>query len=235
MAPIDEAEAVFWDVGGVVLDLESVQAVQRRFVDRLVADYESPVDAEDARERFRQTVGDYFRERDGTAFRPAREGYRRGVDAIVVPEAAEISWRPLLRSLQADGVEPNRDAVSAIERLADSPLHQGVVSDVDHDEGDHLLDALGVRDALDAYTSSEAVGRTKPDPAMFEAGLDRAGVDPERAVMVGDRYEHDVVGAKRVGLVTVAYGAEDGPAADYHLSDLRELPVLLGVDEATHR
>ena len=235
MAPIDEAEAVFWDIGGVVLDLESVQAVQRRFVDRLVVEYDSPVDAEDAHERFRQTVGDYFRERDGTAFRPAREGYRRGVDAILVPDAETVPWRPLLRRLQAESVEANPDAVAAIESLAETPLHQGVVSDVDHEEGEFLLDELGVRDALDSYTSSEAVGRTKPDPATFEAGLDRAGVDPERAVMIGDRYEHDVAGAKRVGLVTVAYGADDGPAADYHLSDLRALPALLGVDETATR
>ncbi|MEF8839440.1 MAG: HAD family hydrolase, partial [Haloarculaceae archaeon] len=199
MPEIADARAVFWDIGGVILDVDSVQAVQRRFIDRLTTQYETGLDAEEALDRFRETVGAYFAEREGTTFRPAREGYRRGVDAILVADAAEVPWRSLLRSLRDEGIEPNPDAVAAIERLAETPLHQGIISDVDHEEGERLLEGLGVRRAMETYTSSEAVGRTKPDRAMFEDALERASVEPERAVMIGDRYEHDIMGAKRVG------------------------------------
>ena len=33
-----------------------------------------------------------------------------------------------------------------------------------------------------------------------------------------------------VGMTTISYGAEDGPAVDYHVDDLREIPELVGVD-----
>ena len=65
---------------------------------------------------------------------------------------------------------------------------------------------------------------------MFETALEKADVDPVRAVMVGDRYEHDMAGASAHGIATVAYGAEDGPAVDYRLDDLRRLPAFLGFE-----
>jgi putative hydrolase of the HAD superfamily len=224
-----DVDAVLWDIGGVILDVESVQAAHREFVAALVDDHGSPYDLEGALERWRDVVGEYFRERDGTEFRPAREGYRRAVVDIVGDPVDEAAWRDLFRETVGDNARANPDAVAAIERLAATSLHQGICSDVDHEEGERLLDLLGVHQHVDAYTSSESVGRTKPDPAMFETALAKAGVAPDRAVMIGDRYDHDMAGAARAGIATVAYGAADGPAVDYRLDDLRRLPDLLGV------
>lgn len=225
-----DADAVFWDIGGVILDVESVRGAHREFVQRLCAEHDTPYGPDEALEAWRETIGAYFREREGTSFRPAREAYRLAVDEILETDLADSAWRDTFREVLDERAEPNPDAVAAIERLADAPVHQGVLSDVDHDEGERLLDLFGVRDLVDAYTSSESVGRTKPDPAMFEAALEAAGVAPEQAVMVGDRYDHDVAGAARLGLTTVAYGTEDGPAVDHRLDDLRSLPALLGVE-----
>ena len=230
MTDIGDVDAVLWDIGGVILDLDSVQRVQREVVERLVTEYDSPYGVDEALAHWRETVGGYFAEREGTEFRPAREGYRRAVDQLLEPDPAAVPWQAVFHEARDAGLEPNPDAVAAIERLADSPVHQGIVSDIDHAEGRRILEGFDLRRWLDTYTSSEAVGRTKPDTAMFETALDRAGVSPEGAVMVGDRYEHDMAGAKRVGLYTVAYGAEDGPAVDLRLSDLRRLPTLLQVE-----
>ncbi len=49
--------------------------------------------------------------------------------------------------------------------------------------------------------------------------------------MIGDRYEHDMDGGTEAGLWTAAYGAEDGPAVDIALDDLRELPDWLGISD----
>jgi putative hydrolase of the HAD superfamily len=166
----------------VILDVSSVRAAHREFVASLVATHGSPCDVDEALQRWRDAVGAYFAERDGTEFRPAREAYRRGVTAIVGEDVDEAAWLETFR------------------------------------------------EHVDAYTSSESVGRTRPDPAMFETALEKADVDPVRAVMVGDRYEHDMAGASAHGIATVADGAEDGPAVDYRLDDLRRLPALLGFE-----
>ncbi len=231
MPELPEVDAVFWDIGGVILSTDSMRTVHRSFVESLCSTHETPHSPDDALDRWREAVGGYFRERDGTTFRPAREAYRLAVDEILSVEPAETDWQDAFRKHLSTHVAPNPDAIEAIERLAGAPLHQGVISDVDDDEGERLLSLFGVRDSMDSYTSSEEVGRTKPDPAMFETALEKAGVDPERAVMVGDRYEHDVAGAAAVGMTPVAYGAENGPAVEIRLDDLRDLPGLLGVEE----
>jgi HAD superfamily hydrolase (TIGR01549 family) len=54
------------------------------------------------------------------------------------------------------------------------------------DELELLLDAIGAPDALTATTNADDVEQAKPDPGILEVALDRAGVGPLDAVMVGD-------------------------------------------------
>jgi putative hydrolase of the HAD superfamily len=58
----------------------------------------------------------------------------------------------------------------------------------------------------------------------------KASVDAEQSVMIGDRYANDIEGADAVDMTTIAYGAEDGPAVDYHVSDLRKILDLVGIE-----
>jgi putative hydrolase of the HAD superfamily len=201
-------EAVFWDIGGVVLDLDSVRAGHRAFVGTLADEYD--LDRNDALETWREVLGAHFTERDGTEFRSARTGYHRAVEAIVGREITEEEWLPAFEHATNENLEPVDGTVEAIRRL-DGQVHQGVVSDIDTWEGERLLELFGVADHLDAVTTSEEVGRTKPDPAMFETALEKARVEPERALMVGDRYKNDMEGASAVGIRTVAF---NGTAAD---------------------
>jgi len=66
------------------------------------------------------------------------------------------------------------------------------------------LDALcrshGLDEYLDFVLASEAEGFAKPGPHLFRRALERAEVEPGRAVHVGDSFEHDVLGATAVGI-----------------------------------
>ncbi len=226
----EEWQAVFWDIGGVILDVSSVRAGHRRFVERFVARHELDADPEAALDTWRSTVGAHFHERDGTEFRSARRAYALAAERLAGEYVPESAWLPLFREATEATLRPNPSAVETVERLAESGLHVGVVSDVDTDEGRHILGHFGLLDAFDTITTSEAVGCTKPDPAVFEAALSAADVDPARSLMVGDRYEHDMAGGKRAGLWTAAYGAEEGPAIDYRLGSLVEVLDIVGVE-----
>jgi putative hydrolase of the HAD superfamily len=59
---------------------------------------------------------------------------------------------------------------------------------------------LGLEPYLDFVVTSGQVGADKPEPPIFLAALDRAGVNPSEAVHVGDQYKLDVVGARGVGI-----------------------------------
>jgi phosphoglycolate phosphatase-like HAD superfamily hydrolase len=67
------------------------------------------------------------------------------------------------------------------------------------DEVDLMLDALGARAAVRAVVSSGDVEEAKPAPGIVEKALDESGIDPGRAVMVGDTV-WDVLAAERAGI-----------------------------------
>lgn len=214
-------QAVFWDIGGVILDSASVRRAHEEFVRTVVETHAPEESVADALERWRTAVGTYFRERDGTEFRPARTAYDRAVDEIAGTPIPEDEWRPVFESVTTETLRPNPGAVETIERLAETELHVGVVSDVDTEEGIRILETFGLKERFDSITTSEMVGRTKPDPGMFETGLRAADVSPSDAAMIGDRYDHDIAGASAVGMTAIGYGAEEGPETDYAIDDLR--------------
>lgn len=230
-----DPDAVFWDIGGVIVNLESIQSGHRSFVESLLAEYQSPLPPAEALETWRSALGEYFRGGEGTEYRTAREGYRVAIDEILSGSADEADWEPLFQRIHDDHAEPNDGAVETIRRLSEGDFHLGVISDVDDEEGERLLETFGVRQYFDSYTSSEAVGYKKPDRRMFETALEKAGVEAEQAVMIGDRYANDIEGADAVGLTTISYGAEDGPAVDYHVDDLREILDLVGMRDEAER
>lgn len=93
---------------------------------------------------------------------------------------------------------------------------------------------FGLGHLIDAVVSSHSVGWQKPHRAIFDRALALAGAAPHQAVMVGDRTDADVLGAKRLGLRAVLRrtdnpGAMDdvGVVPDAVIGDLTELPGVL--------
>lgn len=216
-------EAVFWDIGGVILELESVQSAHAAFVADLVDEHDLGVGIDEAVDVWRTAVGDHFRERDGTAFQSAREAYAVGVEALVGDPLPPEEWKPTFDEHVESSIRPIPGAVETIESLDAYDLHVGVVSDVDDAAGKRMLEQFGVRRHVDSITTSEEVGRTKPDPAIFETALEKADAAPERSLMIGDRYDHDVRGAAEMGIHGVAFGAEDGPAVSFRIESPEEV------------
>jgi putative hydrolase of the HAD superfamily len=65
------------------------------------------------------------------------------------------------------------------------------------------LEQMGLDTRLDAAVFSSETGKRKPHPVIFEAALERIGVEAARALFVGDRRYEDVRGAKELGMTTV--------------------------------
>jgi FMN phosphatase YigB (HAD superfamily) len=73
-------------------------------------------------------------------------------------------------------------------------------------------------------------GWTKPHESIFRAALDRLGVEPEAAAMVGDSPEDDVAGARALGMRAFLIDRENRfPDEPERLTDLRALPAALGL------
>ena len=79
---------------------------------------------------------------------------------------------------------------------------------------------------------AEEIGMSKPHPDMFHAALEQAGVAPAQMVHVGDNPEHDIQGAKAVGMRTVWMNARGvqwpgGDKADREIDNLLQLPEAI--------
>lgn len=88
------------------------------------------------------------------------------------------------------------------------------------------------RVGLDVYfacvLTARELGVSKPDPAFFEAVLEACGSVPHRAVMVGDNFRTDIVGAKHASLRAVWYN----PRGDFPPPDVPILPDATVTDLA---
>jgi HAD superfamily hydrolase (TIGR01549 family) len=100
-----------------------------------------------------------------------------------------------------DEVRPFADARALLEHLKAQGHTIVLASSAKPDEVEHYLDLLDARDLADDWTHSGDVERTKPEPDLVAAAVDKAGGGP--AVMVGDS-TFDCEAAKRAGLPTVA-------------------------------
>ncbi len=96
------------------------------------------------------------------------------------------------------------EAADVLRALAARGYRLALVSNADED--DPVLGALG-RAGLEvqfaAVVTSQGAGAYKPAPAVFEQALGTLGIEPARAVMVGDSPASDMLGAHRVGIPTV--------------------------------
>ena len=97
-----------------------------------------------------------------------------------------------------------------------------------------VCEGLGLAAAVDAIVIAAEVGVAKPGAGIFHAAVQRFGLQPARALHVGDSLEEDVQGALAAGLLPVHLHRDGGAAlatlapAFRTIRNLSELPAMLG-------
>ncbi|OBI62182.1 HAD family hydrolase [Mycobacterium sp. E796] len=81
---------------------------------------------------------------------------------------------------------PLPGARELLQRVAALGLQVVLASSAPEDELKTLLKTLDCDEVIAAKTSSRDVDTAKPDPGIVQVALDRAGVDADHAVFVGD-------------------------------------------------
>ena len=61
---------------------------------------------------------------------------------------------------------------------------------------------LKIDNYINFIVSSEEAGVDKPGVAIFKLALEKIRLLPEQVMMIGDSYERDIAGAKKLGLKT---------------------------------
>lgn len=124
-------------------------------------------------------------------------------------------------------VQPLEGASDLLRAIRGMGLGVVLASSGDRRDVDDAIDMLGVSDILDGSTSADDAEEAKPSPDIVQAAVERADLDPQRAVFVGDS-TWDVEAATRVGLPTISFLTGGVPEAD--LRDAGAVEVYDGPD-----
>ena len=234
-ASLATMDAVILDVGGVLL-VPHFESVAVAF-EPIGIDFDADTAewAHYAGIRAMDTAGDDERE--------ARAAYLVGyADAAGVPAERRESVLHRMRKVWSGPTinlwrQQVRGSVEGLRRLAQRGLRLGIVSNADGTIEEQLRrgqicqvgEGLGV--PVLAIIDSHLVGVEKPAAEIFRHALAPLGVEPARAMYVGDTVRYDVRGARAAGLSPVhfdPYALCPDRADHAHVARLGEMERLLG-------
>ncbi len=182
-----DIRAVFWDIGGVLAS----NGWDREQRARVVTQF--GLDPQDFQERHklivpelelgRISMDDYLRQTVFSA--PRAFTHSAFVDAMLAQS------------------EPHEDTL-AFARALGARHRMFALNNESRELNAHRIRAFRLQDFLLGFFTSCYLGMAKPNPSMYRAGLDLAGVRPEQAVMIDDRAQN-AEAARSVGMHAIQY------------------------------
>jgi putative hydrolase of the HAD superfamily len=117
-------------------------------------------------------------------------------------------------------------------------MYLAIVSNIDDDYLDPLVEKHALDEVLDHWTSSEEARSCKPDVAIYQYALKKAGLSAAETLFVGDSLQHDIAGASASGLrsariieegvtTPLTSGLEITAQPDYEIRALSELIAIV--------
>ena len=130
-------------------------------------------------------------------------------------DAAEMAAR--YREAYQKARRPIPGAVELLRRLRRSEVTVGIVTDNFTAEQQDKIACCGLDGYIDFLVTFEQIGSTKRETKIFETALRKADCRADEAVMVGDNFDADVIGARPAGIRVVWFnrdGLLTNPAPD---------------------
>ena len=127
--------------------------------------------------------------------------------------------------------KPYPGAKELLERLS-KKYSLGIIANQEAGTQDRL-EKWGMKNYFDVIIASTEIGFSKPDLRIFEIALQQADCEPNRAVMVGDRLDNDILPAKQLGMKTVwvkqgfSRFQPDSALPDHTIHTLEEIKRIL--------
>jgi len=204
-----QIRAVLFDFGGTLFDYEIVAPGERESIVELARWAGVEGDSKEILRAYRGALKrvfydylprSYYLHRD--LFRDALQGMADSFGVMLTDELLaryrERQWERRARDfVLREGVRETLDA------LRERGLHLGIVSNIDDDQLEHMLELSQIEPHFHSVLSSEYAQSCKPDPGIFSEALRRAECAPHEALFVGDSLQQDIAGANRVGLRSV--------------------------------
>ena len=243
-APPTVVRAVFFDFAGTLFssrDLRDSHLAQLRAVADAVDRH--PTDDE-LRAAYRQGMGvayrsiasrPYYLHRElfASSFAAMAEALGGSLDTVACDALVD---RQYVSTLEATVLRP--DCLDTLVALRERGLRTQIVSNIDDEQLDGLVERLGLDALVDTWTSSESARSCKPDARIYQVALAAAGCDASKVLFVGDTVAHDIVGPRAQGMRTALLvadarpGPSDDGGADFVIERLGEVVELVDRERA---
>lgn len=203
--PAKIKKGVFFDAGGTLFEVKGgVGAIYRRFAKK----YGVAVTADRLEGAFREV----FKKSPPLAF--------PGAEPSQIKNLERDWWYRLVRSVFSEVPFPEFDAFfddvyvffeeaeawtlfpetrEVLEKLHRDRYHIGIISNFDS-RIEAICVSLGIREFLTTITHSSRYGEAKPSPGLFKRALTEAGLRASESIYVGDSPQHDIEGARIIGM-----------------------------------
>ena len=121
----------------------------------------------------------------------------RGIEAK--PNDVQWFWKTFV-DVQKRLVKLHPDAVECLAWAREQGYGVWVITDADPYFVTQVIPHTGLDALWDGIVTANEAGAPKPEAPIYRLALARAGVTPLHAIMVGDSYERDVLGARAAGI-----------------------------------
>ena len=99
-------------------------------------------------------------------------------------------------------VKPYSDVIPVLSKLK-GKYRLGIIANGNTYRCYRFLEHYHIYDFFDIIVTSNEAGFKKPEPFLFKYVLEKVNCKPHEALMIGDRCDVDVKGAKALGIYTV--------------------------------
>lgn len=102
------------------------------------------------------------------------------------PQALSDEKEARFRARLSGGTPPMPGAVALLDRADAEGWRLAVVTNAPRDNGEHMLDAIGLRDRFELLIIGDECERAKPDPEPYLAAMRELGVRPQDCIAFED-------------------------------------------------
>jgi len=198
-------KVVFFDLDETLYDYGSVRRIANQRVAELVEKL-GIISSDVFIRTLRRITKEFYEKYQGlpalfdrkNRFREVFKALNIDVSEEIVTRLADEYWNFVYQR-----IKPYPDVVPVLEFLKKRGYRLGIISDGLIDVQLNRIRALKLEKYFDIFTFSEEVGKNKPALEIFQLALRKANCSPSEAVMVGDNVKTDIVGANRIGMISI--------------------------------
>lgn len=220
-------KAVLFDLSGTLVkgDISAEVETKDEGLSRVMreADYDVYYQEMQAARHFVMFI-DYPRGRASTPY----EYHCKVAERLEIPVNSKLVEKLASKAAELEKIKLYPDVIPTINALMTREIKTAIVTTIPSWRFTHALENANLR--IDFICTAREANAVKPNPKIYLTALNKLGVKPNQAIMVGDDLATDVIPPKKLGMKAVwlhRRGKLEQGQADYVISSLTELLELI--------